>query len=141
MVDIPIRKVYRVEISNSSEHLTYFRPNFLLIQRLFPLSHELSHRLSCQKLLNQIEKLSIIEKAKTLDDQIMVDLYVFYVELYLLAELFLFGKCCLLVSLYHEEGLGLLVQGDHLAVLFLFFEGFEDFEVVHCWSVLAVFVL
>lgn len=71
----------------------------------------------------------------------MVDLYVFYVELYLLAELFLFGKCCLLVSLYHEERLGLLVQGDHLAVLFLLFEGFEDFEVVHCWSVLAVFVL
>lgn len=71
----------------------------------------------------------------------MVDLDVFDVELYLLAELFLFGQGCLLVSLYHEQWLGLLVEGDHLAVLFLFFEGFEDFEVVHCWSVLVVFVL
>ena len=32
------------------------------------------------------------------------------------------------------------MKGDHLAVLLLFFNGFEDLEVVHCWCVLAVFV-
>ena len=91
MVDVPIRKVYRVEVSDRCEHLANLRPDFLLIQRLFFLRHKLSHRLSCQKLLNEIEVLRIIEKPKALDYQIMADLHIFDVELYLLAELFLFG--------------------------------------------------
>lgn len=83
--------MYIVEVSDRREYLAYLRPNFLLIQRLFFVPHKLCHRLPCQKLFNEVEILRIIEKPKTLDDQIMIDLYIFDVELDLLAELFLFG--------------------------------------------------